>query len=257
VSRLLPEILRLSPSAMEEWVSCERRYLLHQMLGLAPSDQSPPSDLGLQVHELLRFLHEGPGCHDEAVVDDVLRDHGADAPATRLMMQRHRERCPSHFDAAAHEVDRARYHHRPPPMFLATARIDSIFVHDGIFDMRDFKTGGRAPGELRDDIRALVQVWVWAPRAEARGARMRLRYEYLSPEVDDDPDPWEPDADDVQAAGDRIRKHAEAIRHSEFVGVADEMVCGRCPYRSVCSDSAAPGEPSWPVLSLPSETEPE
>ena len=29
----------------------------------------------------------------------------------------------------------------PPPMFMATARIDAVWVHDGLLDARDYKTG--------------------------------------------------------------------------------------------------------------------
>ena len=34
----------------------------------------------------------------------------------------------------------------------------------------------------------------------------------------------------------------------DWKGVADVEVCRSCRYRSICRDSAAPGEPTWPVL---------
>ena len=40
---------------------------------------------------------------------------------------------------------------------------------------------------------------------------------------------------------------AEMRAEREFRGVADAAVCGRCQYRSICEDSAAPGVPSWPA----------
>lgn len=39
-----------------------------------------------------------------------------------------------------------------------------------------------------------------------------------------------------------------AMWASDWRGVSEPAVCRWCPYRSVCPDSAAPGEPSWPVL---------
>jgi hypothetical protein len=38
------------------------------------------------------------------------------------------------------------------------------------------------------------------------------------------------------------------LAEREFRGVAEEPVCRRCSYRSICDDSAAPGVPSWPVV---------
>ena len=36
--------------------------------------------------------------------------------------------------------------------------------------------------------------------------------------------------------------------NDDWKGVADDAMCARCPYRSICRDSAARGEPAWPVL---------
>jgi CRISPR/Cas system-associated exonuclease Cas4 (RecB family) len=247
--RVLPAVLRVTPTSLEAFAWCPRRYLLRHVLHVPESDAGRSSDQGRLVHDLLRHIHTRGSCHDDALVDDVVTAHADDA-AIRTMLERHRRRCPTSADDAAHEVSRARYHHMPVPYFLATARLDAVWVHDGVFDVRDYKTGGPGPTELGDDVRAQVQAWVWAPRAAARGLRLRLRYEYLSPEVDDDPEPWEPDDDDLAAVEERLRVLATTIRTSDFAGVGDAHACRPCPYRSVCRDSAAPGVPTWPVLSL-------
>ena len=248
--RLVPPLLRISPTAMETWTTCARKFLLRHLIGITPSDAGPSSDEGLRLHAVLRFVHDHGSCHDAAFVDETLVAHGCATDAMRVRMARHRDRCPSTADASRHEVERARYHHRPVPMFLATARIDAIWVHDGIFDVRDYKSGGLSPMELRDDIRAQVQAWVLAPRAAAMGARLQLRYEYLAPEIVEDPEVWEPDADDLDAVEERLRSEVEAIHGSDFTGVTEATVCARCQYRSVCSQSAAPGAPTWPVLGI-------
>ena len=86
--------------------------------------------------------------------------------------------------------------------------------------------------------------------ARRKQLRLQLRYEYLQPEVDDDPDPWEPDDDDLAAIDDELRTAVAAMWENEdWNGVADVDVCRTCRYRSICRDSAAPGEPAWPVLS--------
>lgn len=235
---------------METWSVCERRYLLRHVLGIPASDAGPPSDEGLRLHAVLRFVHVHGSCQDDAFVHETLVTHGCDTPTMRARIERHRARCPRDPEMGRHEIERARYHHRPVPMFLATARIDAIWVHDGIFDVRDYKSGGLAPMALRDDVRAHVQAWVLAPRAAAMGARLRIRYEYLAPEIDDDPEPWEPDDDDLAAVEERLRSTVGAIHESEFAGVDDPAVCGRCPWRSVCAQSAAPGVAQWASLAF-------
>ena len=44
---------------------------------------------------------------------------------------------------------------------------------------------------------------------ERRGLRLRLRYEHLQPEVADDPEPFEPDADDLAAIEEELRAAVE------------------------------------------------
>ena len=100
-------------------------------------------------------------------------------------------------DRAIREHELARFHRVPPPMFMATARIDAIWVHDGILDARDYKTGSLWHTRVADVPAAKVQAFVLAQAAAQRDLRLRLRYEYLQPEIADDPEPWEPYEDDL------------------------------------------------------------
>ena len=88
-----------------------------------------------------------------------------------------------------------------------------------------------------------------APLAEERGLGLRIAFEHLAPEILDDPEPFEPDADDLAAIEHDVRREVAAIRGTtEFAGVADREVCVRCRYRSICPDSATPGVPVWPTV---------
>jgi hypothetical protein len=132
---------------------------------------------------------------------------------------------------------------------MATARIDALWVHDGILDARDFKSGQVWSDRVADDKQARLQAWILAPLAQARGLRLRVSFEHLAPEVLDDPEPFEPDADDLQAIEDDVRREVTEIRGTtEFVGISDREVCARCRYRSICPDSATPGVPVWPTV---------
>jgi hypothetical protein len=134
---------------------------------------------------------------------------------------------------------------------MATARIDALWVHDGLLDARDFKSGQMWSDRVADDKQARLQAWILAPLADARGLQLRISFEHLAAEGPDDPEPFEPDADDLLAIEDELRREVAEIRSkTEFAGVADPDVCGRCRYRSICPDSATPGVPVWPTVDV-------
>jgi hypothetical protein len=247
----LSPIVSITPSSFEAWSRCRRLFLLGNLLGVPSSDPIPTPDRGHLVHELLRFLHERGTCGDRAHVEETLESHDVADDLHRTMFERHAQRCPQAFDTQAHERDVARFHRFPAPMFMANARIDAIWVHDGILDARDYKTGQRWHDRVGDDPSALVQAFVLAPHARRRGLRLRVRYEYLAPEVDDDPEPFEPDDDDLDAIEERLRLAVAAMwDEQEWRGCADAATCRTCRFRSICPDSAAPGEPEWAALAV-------
>ncbi len=242
---LFPAIPTLSPTALDTWSRCRREFRDRVLLSLPPSDPEGPSEHGLYVHQLLRFAHEHGSCHDPAHVEDVLTGHGAD-DRVRAEVARHVARCPRDAEAVGHEREWARAN-PGPPVFMATARLDAVWAHDGVLEVRDYKTGRVAEAALADDPRAWLQAWVAAPVAAARGLRLRLRYEHLATEIDEDPEPWEPGAEELAVVGDRLATTVnEMLAERDWNGVGEPGACGRCRYRSICPDSAAAsGEPVW------------
>jgi hypothetical protein len=247
---LRPEILSLTPSALETWSRCRREFLNGNLLGVPPSDEGPSPDQGLLVHDMLRHLHRRGSCRDAAHVEDVLVAHGlATSTTIRGYVERHVRRCPADVDDERHELERARFHRMPAPMFMVTGRIDAVWVHDGLLDARDYKTGRVEYDRVGDDARARVQAWLLEPAAARRGLRLRVSYECLAAEGVDDPQPFEPDRDDLETIEDEVRTVAEAVwREQEFAGIGDLEVCRACRYRSICPDSAATCQPVWPTI---------
>jgi RecB family exonuclease len=250
MTRLRSDITPLTPTAFDTFERCARAYYSRELLGVPASDPAPSNDQGLLVHDMLWRVHATGSCHDTEHVADVLAGHGADSEAVRELIGRHAQRCPSTAaDSSAHEYELARFHRMPRPMFMATARIDALWVHDGLLDARDYKTGRLWHTRVCDVPAAKVQAYVLGRAAQRRGLRMRLRYEYLQPEVDEDPEPWEPDDDDLLAVEEELRSAVERMwNYDDWPGVNDADVCRTCQYRSICRDSAARGVPSWPVL---------
>jgi hypothetical protein len=247
--RLLGDIVPLSASSLDTWLRCRREFLAAQLLGLPESDTGGSPDQGLLVHDLLRHIHQHGSCRDTAHVDGILTAHGLDRSGpVRGFVDRHARRCPPDAGEGEHEVERARFHRRPAPMFMATGRIDALWRHRGLLDARDYKTGRPFTERVADDPRARLQVWLLAPVARREGLRLRLRYEFLAAEVTDDPEPFEPVDDELAAIEEELRDVVEAMWKEEaFAGVADAALCGHCRFRSICPDSAAPGQPAWPV----------
>jgi hypothetical protein len=249
--RLLADIVSVTPSTYEDFSRCNRLFYNSALLGVPASDAAPSSAQGLLVHDMLWRIHDTGSCHDDAHVDEVLQLHGAGTSVVREMIERHARRCPSKgSERGAHEQELARFHRFEVPMFMATARIDAIWVHDGMLDARDYKTGARYTDRVSDIPAAHVQAFVLGAAAQQRDLRLRLRYEYLQPEIDDDPDPWELDDDDLGAVEEELRAAVQRMwDEEEWRGVGKSDVCASCRYRSICRDSAARNVPSWPVLS--------
>lgn len=254
--RLLSEIVSLTPSNYDDFTRCPRLFFCNALLGLPASDPAPSTDQGLQAHDMLWKIHTEGSCHDATHVADVLGAHALDTPSMRDLVARHAHRCPSRAaDNDAHEHELARFHRLPAPMFMATARIDAIWVHDGMLDARDYKTGRRFTDRVADIDAAHVQAFVLGAAAQSRGLRLRLRYEYLQAEIDDDPEPWDLDDETLADVEEELRAAVERMWEADdWRGVADASMCTPCRYRSICRDSVAPGEPSWPVLSTEEES---
>jgi hypothetical protein len=252
MTRLLADIVGLTPSAYEAFDRCPRLFYCGDLLGIAPSDPTPSGDQGLLVHDMLRRIHTTGSCHDADHVTAVLAGHGADSKTIESMIEHHARRCPSNaVQRGAHEQELARFHRVPVPMFMATARIDAIWVHDGLLDARDYKTSLPRQDRVCDIPAASVQVFVLARAAQRRGLRLRLRYEYLRAEVTDDPESWEPDDEELDAVEERLRATvARMWNEREWRGIGEADVCGTCRYRSICRDSATPGEPVWTSLAV-------
>ncbi len=240
-----PPILRVSATTLAAWHRCRRDWR-NTVLAIPPSDLPGPTFHGDQVHALLRLVHEEGSCADDALVSDVLARHNAlDKHQLRASLARHAAQCPRGALALGHEITRARFQSRGRP-FMASARIDALWVHDGLLDAHDYKTGRAWDHRLADDKQARLHAWVLEPLARALDLRLRITFEYLAPEVTIQPAPFEPEAEDIAQIGDELVSMVVAMHsETEFVGVADPDVCRFCRYRSICPDSVVAGEPNW------------
>jgi len=153
-------------------------------------------------------------------------------------LTRHARRCPPNATSVGHELDLAQLHTWGAAPAMVTARIDALWLHDGVLDCRDYKTGSPRYERVADDPAARLQVWLLARLADEMGVSVRLRYEHLVEGLEEDPEPFDPDADDIAQIQSDIGEVAAAIAVSEFPGVSDVYVCRRCAFQRACPDAA-------------------
>jgi hypothetical protein len=244
-------VLPLSVTALERWDRCRRQYLLRDLLAVPPPPPPAPTaegttggdpSFGLAVHRLLEAVHREGACGDAHRTHDLARDiEPGVAPQLATLAARHAARCPgSAAEWSAHEYGIARFNRRPDPLFMLTGRIDALWAHRGVHAAHDYNTGVPRVQRLGDLLAARVQAWLLAPVAAERGLRLRIVFEHLDASLHDQPDPYEPEDEDLAAIGDELRAIASAIRdETRFTGSGDVADCRWCAYRPVCRD--APG----------------
>lgn len=240
----VPGVVVLTPTIVNNWTRCRRIYRLKHQLDLPSSDPDRGSThIGLAVHDLLHRVHASGSC---APAPEPYDPNGGDSPIAADdpgvlggYLERHRRRCPDGSDALGHELEVARVSpFSTGPWFIVTARIDALWIHDGILDARDYKTGRPTEELVGDALAARVQAFTLAPIARERGLRLRIRHECLAEGVDDDPEPFEPDEEQLDAIAEELHSLATAIRmEQDFTGVGDAAICSRCEYHSICRDS--------------------
>jgi len=231
-------VVKLTPTSLQRWLDCPRAYRAANLLDLPTGPPGPRSTQGLAVHACLAKLHEaGPCGPDTARHMDAASTEGFVDDTMLGFITRHARRCPPAATSVGHELDLAQLHTRGEVPVMVTARVDAVWQRDGLLDCRDYKTGRARVARVADDPAARLQAWLLARLAANWGLRLQLRYEHLVPGIDEDPEPFEPDAEDIANIEAEIGTVAAAIASSEFPGVSDSVVCRRCTFRHACPDA--------------------
>ncbi len=254
--RLLSDIVSFTPATTTTFTQLPAPASTAPRSSACPrAIPAPSTDQGLLVHDMLRKIHaDGRMPRRRARRRRARRARHRHRPTVREIVARHARRCPSRdVDGAAHEVRR-----RPLPPSPATDVHGHRAHRRGVDPRRHARRTRLQDGRpLRRHGRRrspppTCRLTSRPRRPQSRGLRLRLRYEYLQPEVDEDPEPWELDDEDI--GRDRGRASGRGRTHVEAGGMARRRRRSTCvarvAYRSICRDSAAPGEPAWPVLSI-------
>lgn len=236
---LVGQVLTLSPSAVELWRRCPRAFRARHLLHLPGSDRFADDGVGVRVHRLLEDLHAAGPCTSADAVHAFLAARlrlgdPTDAHVASLV-ERHVPRCPQGATSVGHEHTLARVEASGWPLVVVTGRLDACWAVGGVLEVRDYKTGRGPSVPLAHDPAAQVQAWLAAPLARSMGLELRLRYELLSPDADDELAPWSPAEEDLDGIGAGLRALTAELGDGWDVQASDApAVCDRCEYRTVC-----------------------
>jgi hypothetical protein len=214
-------LVRLTPTSIERWLTCPRAYRAAHLLDLPTGRGSAGSSEGIAVHARLAGLHGDGPCRPRRGATE----RGPDNDRMAGFLARHARRCPQSAISVGHELDLAQLHTWGEVPIMVTARIDAVWERNGILDCRDYKTGARRFERVGEDSAARLQAWLLAPLAATRGLRLRFSYEQLSEDVDEDPEPFEPEDEDIAEIRRWIGEVGADIAMSDFAGVSDAFVC--------------------------------
>ncbi len=246
---LVGSVLTLSPSAVELWRRCPRAFRARHLLQLPGSDRFDHGGVGIRVHRLLEDLHAAGPCTSADAVHAFLAARlrlgdPTDAHVATLV-ERHVPRCPRGATSVGHEHALARVEASGWPIVVVTGRLDACWALPpaqgaaralgGVLEVRDYKTGRGPSVPLAHDPAAQVQAWLAAPLARSMGLELRLRYELLSPDADDELAPWSPAEEDLEGIGASLRSLAVELGDGWDVAACEApAVCDGCQHRTVC-----------------------
>ena len=185
LTRSAPRSRRSRPRATRRSNAARARSTAASCSACPASDPAPSNDQGLLVHDMLWRVHEHrllprrrprrATCWS-GTAPTATRCASSSRGTPPVPVGGRRRRSRTSTSSRASTGSRA-------PMFMATARIDAIWVHDGLLDARDYKTGRCWHTRVCDVPAAKVQAFVLGRAANRHaGCELRLRYEYLQPE---------------------------------------------------------------------------
>lgn len=241
-----------SPTALDAFFGCPRRFMLGYILGIPePEDHDPfeimnALDNGTLAHSLMEALGSSPMSRDEFMelageyFDRFLKEHppliGGNVAAVRdqfmEMMETAYETDP-HREVVLGEEDISCTHESGIRIHGFPDRVEKL--DDGTCLVVDFKTGRRV-AHVQDDIGTCLQVVIYAYLMEQKGARVSGgEYRYIRT---GDTVTCRYDEDMKRQLAERLEAFREALLKGDFPAAMpteeNEDPCRYCRYIGIC-----------------------
>lgn len=243
--------LRLSPTSIDRYRACPRRFQFQDVLGLeVATPDTYEQVLGQTVHKVLEQLLRLPA-------------HGRNESVTRLVdAAALRFAAANSYHDSAHEQLRAEtgalvgkytadsaetsaqvlkteqtFQLRLNNGTTIQTRVDRIDRNErGLLEVIDYKTGRNQleGGDLAYETAPVVQLHAVGKASDAPVERVTWVYLRSGESVS-----WWPEAEDVDAATERLIRVLTEIHRDTIFQAHVGPQCGYCPFRHICPSSSA------------------
>jgi len=242
--------LKLSFSQIDEYLTCPERYRLRYDIGI-PTPSHHALSYGTAIHQAIAAFHaaqqDGVTLADEQLIAELRRDWQPDG-----FLSRAHEDARFAAGAAALRVFRAQQ--------LASGVVPSAIEQPFVFRLGRDQIRGRIDrldatpagavitdyksSEVRDQKRAdakareslQLQVYALAHQSKTGELPSRVQLHFVESGVVGSA---EPTAERLDKARVRLAAAANAIRARDFAPKPSPIACGYCPFRTICTSSAA------------------
>ena len=246
-------IRSFSPSALEIFFQCPKRFYLASLLGIEEPDPDDPfevinaRDMGTLVHSAMEYLAGNPGIsrddflgYSSGLFDDYLKTRTAINPESvesgkkefMNMIENGFKNDPKNEVMAAEEKITVYHKGTGIGIYGYPDRVEKD--KDGKFLIADFKTGRKVKHQ-RDDIDSCLQVVLYAymmsHRKENKLPVSYCTYRYLRFR---EPVLCKYDGEMEQMLDDKLKQVKEALDTGYFPCAEDEKSCTYCKMAAIC-----------------------
>lgn len=233
-----------TPSRIADFATCPRRYFDSAVLALRGEPLvDERASTGSAVHEALSVAHSAAsrcqaghiaeriasGNADEVLADGL--EAGVDPSGVAEFVLAHSRLCPTDLEFIGAETDL--FWWDSPARILYRGRTDALWSGGGELEIRDYKTGRRAEGDLAQRI----DIATYAVLGAVNFPNLRpitVTIEYLA----------EGKIDTVRVDEELFGRLLSLLRSAgQTLAEADEFAtrpgpqCTRCPFQSTCPES--------------------
>jgi DNA helicase II / ATP-dependent DNA helicase PcrA len=242
--------LSLSFSQLDDFMSCPERYRLRYVIGV-PTPPHHALSYGSAMHQAVAAFHLRRAAGVAMSEAELVRAfRAAWSPEGYLSAEHEQARYEAGCRALgrfreqqlageAHTVAIERPFAFPIGRDLVRGRMDRVDATPDGAVIIDYKSSN-VPDQVKADARARdslqLQIYALAHQHETGELPSEVRLHFLDSAT---VGRATPDGERLARARDRIAAAAEGIRAGEFPAKPNPVACGYCPFRDVCSSSAA------------------
>ncbi len=240
----------LSFSQIEEYIDCPERFRLRHVLNV-PTPAHHALSYGRALHEAVAFFHSAVGSGRPPSEEELIAAYRRAWSADGYLSRRHEE---ARFEAGRQALVAFRDAQLEQQPNVVAVERPFDFVHDGVrirgrldrvdetpagpviidYKSSDVADQAKADARARDSLQ--LQVYAIAHQNRTGKPPSEVALHFLGTGV---VGRATPDAARLERASDKISSALDGMARGAFEPRPNPVACGYCPYRQVCTASAA------------------